>query len=167
MLKDTLDWGGKGVIMLKQTPARQLAAFLRKYEPGVAALARGTLARLRKRLPGAFELVYENYNALAIAFSPSEKSSAAIFSVAVYPRWVSLFFAQGVRLPDPKRLLMGGGNRMRHMVLTSPSDIQSPDVEALISAALEMAIERINPARRRQLIIKAVAAKQRPRRAAR
>jgi hypothetical protein len=46
--------------MLKQTPAGQLAAFLGKYQPGVAALARGALARLRKRLPGAFELVYDN-----------------------------------------------------------------------------------------------------------
>jgi hypothetical protein len=150
--------------MLKPTPAQQLAAFLGKYEPSVGALARGALAHLRKRLPGAFELVYDNYNALAIAFSPSEKSSAAIFSIAVYPRWVSLFFAQGARLSDPKKLLTGGGNKMRHIVLTSPSDIQSPDVEGLISAALEMAKEPINPARRRQLIIKAVAAKQRPRR---
>ena len=153
--------------MVKETPAMQLAAFLGKYEPGVAALARGALARLRKRLPGAFELVYDNYNALAIAFGPSEKGSAAIFSIAVYPRWVSMFFAQGARLPDPKKLLTGSGNKMRHIVLTSPSDIESPNVEALISAALEMAREPINPARRRQLIIKAVAAKQRPRRAAR
>jgi hypothetical protein len=99
--------------------------------------------------------------------SPSEKSSAALFSIAVYPRWVSLFFAQGARLSDAKKLLTGGGNKMRHIVLTSPSDIQSPDVEALIAAASEMAREPINPARRRQVIIKAVAAKQRPRRAAR
>jgi hypothetical protein len=41
-----------------KTPAQQLAGFLAKFEPRVAAAARAALARLRKRLPGAFELVY-------------------------------------------------------------------------------------------------------------
>src|SRR5580700_7763599 len=123
--------------MGEQSPAKQLAAFLAKFEPDVATIAKGALARLRKRLPGAYELVYDNYNALAVAFSPRDTSSAAIFSIAVYPRWVSLFFAQGARLPDPKKLLQGGGNRMRHIVLSSPHDICDPDVEALIRAALK------------------------------
>jgi hypothetical protein len=148
-----------------QTPARQLAAFLAKYEPEVAALAKGALARLRKRLPGAYELVYDNYNALAIAFSPRDTSAAAIFSIAVYPRWVSLFFAQGARLPDAEKLLKGSGNKMRHIVLAAAEDIGSPDVELLISAALKLAGDPIDPTARRRLIVKAVASKQRPRRA--
>jgi hypothetical protein len=44
--------------MSQQTPATRLAGFLEKYEPGVAKLARGALATVRKRIPGAFELVY-------------------------------------------------------------------------------------------------------------
>jgi hypothetical protein len=153
--------------MGEQTPAKQLAAFLAKYEPDVATLAKGALARLRKRLPGAYELVYDNYNALAVAFSARDTSSAAIFSIAVYPRWVSLFFAQGARLPDTKRLLKGSGNKMRHIVLTAAEDIDSPDVEVLISAALKLAGDPIDPTGRRQLIVKSVASKQRPRRATR
>jgi len=60
---------------MKPTPAQQLASFLRKYDPAVASVARGALARLRKRLPGATELVYDNYNALAIGFGPSQRAS--------------------------------------------------------------------------------------------
>jgi hypothetical protein len=152
--------------MNPRTPAKQLAEFLEKFEPRVATLARGSLAALRKRLPGAYELVYDNYNALAIAFSPRDTSSAAIFSIAVYPRWVSLFFAHGARLPDPKKLLRGSGNKMRHLVLNKADDIRSPGVEALIAAALKSAKQPFDPLARRRLIIKAVAAKQRPRRAA-
>jgi hypothetical protein len=146
------------------TPAKQLAGFLAKFDAKVAALARGALSNLRSRLPGAYELVYDNYNALAIAFSPSETSSKAIFSIAVYPRWVSLFFAQGARLTDPKKLLEGSGNKMRHIVLASAADIKSPGIEALISQALKAAAKPIDHSRRRKLIIKAVANKQRPRR---
>lgn len=149
------------------SPAKQLAAFLAKYDRPVAATARGALAFLRKRLPGAFELVYDNYNALAIAFSSNAKASGAIFSIAVYPRWVSLFFAQGARLPDPKGLLEGSGNKMRHIVLTTSKDIRSPEVEALIASALTLAGQPFDPTQGRRLLIKAVAANQRPRRATR
>lgn len=150
--------------MIDGTPASRLAGFLGKYEPAVAAFTKGALALLRRRLPGAFELIYDNYNALVIGFSPTATSSAAVFSIAVYPRWVNLFFAQGARLPDPKKVLQGSGNQVRHIVLSSPDDICAPDVEALIRAALKRAGDPFDPARRRRLIVKSVASKQRPRR---
>ena len=84
-------------------PEIQLDAFLDKYTPPVATLARACLAKMRARLPGAVQLVYDNYNALAIGFGPSERASEAIFSIALYPRWVTLFFLQGAALPDPRR----------------------------------------------------------------
>ena len=52
--------------MSDPTPAQQLGSFLAKFDPRVAASARAALAQLRKKLPGAIELVYDNYNALAI-----------------------------------------------------------------------------------------------------
>lgn len=108
------------------TPARQLATFLAKSSPAVAAFARAALRQLRRRLPGAIELVYDNYNALAIGFGPSEKASAVICSIAVYPRWVTLFFLHGAHLPDPKRLLRGEGSRVRHIRLATPTRSPRP-----------------------------------------
>ena len=52
----------------------QLARFIAKFSPEVAARARAILARMRARLPGAVELVYDNYNALAIGFGPSGRA---------------------------------------------------------------------------------------------
>ena len=71
---------------------QQLESFIAKFTPEVAALTRSILAAMRARYPTAIKLVYDNYNALAIGFGPSEKTSQAIFSIAVFPRWVSLFF---------------------------------------------------------------------------
>jgi len=146
------------------TPAQQLARFLKKYDPAVAAVARGALARLRKRLPGAMELVYDNYNALAIGFGPSQRASEVVISIALYPRWVTLFFLHGARLADPKKILKGSGTRVRHIVLHAAADIGSKDIQALISAALKLAGDPIEGRQRRQLIIKSVSKKQRPRR---
>src|SRR5271155_5198338 len=96
----------------------QLDEFLAKFTLEVEGTARQALRKMRARLPGAIELVYDNYNALAIGFGPSERASDAIFSIALFPRWVSLFFLiSGTKLRDSECYLQGSGNRVRHIVL--------------------------------------------------
>ena len=151
--------------MKAPTPPVQLEEFLAKYSPEVARDARQALVRLRRLIPGAVELVYDNYNALAIGFAPSERTSEAIVSIAVYPRWVSLFFLQqGPSLPDPQKLLRGSGSKVRHIVLNPVSLLDAPAVRALIDEAVIRASTRIDPAGKRRIVIKSVSARQRPRR---
>jgi hypothetical protein len=121
---------------------------------------------MRDRLPGAIELVYDNYNALVIGFSPTERASDAIFSIALYPRWVTLFFLRGANIPDPQKLLKGGGKVVRHIVLETAADLDKPAVRALMKRALERCDKPINGAAPGRIIIKSVSAKQRPRRPA-
>lgn len=147
-------------------PAKQLDGFIAKYTPDVAALARAAFARLRDLVPGATIMVYDNYNALAIGFGPTERASDAVLSLAVYPRWVSLFFLQGAILPDPGRLLAGSGKKARHRVLPDVEELDRPAVRSLIAAALERARVPIDPAGAGRLVIKSVSATQRPRRPA-
>ena len=149
------------------SPSAQLDSFLDKFHPSIATDARVALRRLRSRLPGAQELVYDNYNALAIGFAPTDRPSDALFSIAVYPRWVSLFFLQsGARLCDPDCYLEGSGNRVRHIKLDNGAMIDDPGVQDLIAQALELAGRSIDPTQPRKLIIKSVSAKQRSRRPA-
>jgi hypothetical protein len=153
-------------VMKNKSAAQQLAGFIAKYTPAIAAVARAALAKMRKRLPGAIQLVYDNYNALAIGFGPSERASDAIFSIALFPRWVSLFFLQGAKqkLPDPEKRLRGSGRQARHLVLEDAAALDEPAVQALIAHALERAPKPLEGAGRGRIVIKSVAAKQRPRR---
>src|ERR1035438_4975420 len=144
----------------------QLDRFLDKYTPAIATLARACLAKMRARLPGAVQLVYDNYNALAIGFGPSERASEAIFSIALYPRWVTLFFLQGAGLPDPRRLLKGSGKVVRHIVLASAADLDLPAIQDLVAHALKRAEAGIDPPRAGRRRIRSISAKQRPRRPA-
>lgn len=146
------------------TPEQQLSSFLDKFTPEIASLARSIRAAMRKCFPGALELVYDNYNALAIGFGPTERSSEAIFSIALYPKWVSLFFLQGNGLPDPEKRLAGSGNLVKHIRLASAAVLDEPAVQALIAEALARAPVPLDPRGKHQLIIKSVSAKQRPRR---
>jgi hypothetical protein len=144
----------------------QLDGFLAKFDPAIEKIARACLKKMRARLSGAFELVYDNYNALAIGFGPSERASEAIFSIAIFPRWVSLFFLQGAKLADPHQVLKGSGNRVRHVVLKSAADLDLPEILELFALARMDAKRDIGPKCGGTLIVKSVAAKQRPRRPA-
>ena len=153
--------------MMNPTPQQQLDGFIDKFTPEIAAQVRAAQKKMLARLPGATRLVYDNYNALAIGFAPGERTSDAIFSLAVYPRWVSLFFLKNaLGLTDSKHLLKGGGNVVRHIVLDAPETLDVAAVKALMKEALRLADPPIDPAQPSRLIIKSVSAKQRPRRPA-
>jgi hypothetical protein len=152
--------------MKTRKPEKKLDGFIDKYSPAIAAQARAVLARMRARLPGAIEMVYDNYNGLVVGFGPTERASDAIFSIVLYPRWVSLFFLQGAGLPDPNRLLKGKGKVVRHVVLEDPDDLETPGLQELIANALARARTPLDGTGPGQLIIKSVSANQRPRRPA-
>src|ERR1700692_2711060 len=120
-------------------PEQQLASFIAKYAPEIGAQAEALRTRMRKLYPTALELVYDNYNALAIGYAPGEKTSEAIFSIALYPRWVSLFFLQARGLSDSEHLLKGSGTVCKHIVLDSPQALNNPAIKDLMYQAVEIA----------------------------
>ena len=152
--------------MSAPSPQIQLEGFLDRFSPEIAAVARAALVKMRAKLPGAIELVYDNYNALAVGWGPDEKASHAIFSIAVFPRSVALCFTHGVGLPDPAGRLRGGGNQVRNVRLERAETLDEPAVIALIAEAQARAIVPLDPAQPYRLVIKSISAKQRPRRPA-
>lgn len=148
------------------TPGKTLDGFIAKFSPSIAALGREVLRKMRARLPGAFELVYDNYNALGVGFAPGERTGGAIFSIALYPKSVSLFFLQAAKLKDPKKLLKGEGKFARHIVLESAADLDLPGVRALMTEAIRIAKQPIDPNGEGGVVIKSVSKAQRPRRPA-
>jgi hypothetical protein len=147
----------------------QLDSFLDKYDPEVAAFARRALAKMRKLVPGAIEMVYDNYNWLVIGFGPTERPSEAIFSLVLPAGRVTLCFLQGASLPDPAKRLQGSGNVVRNIRLYNADEpdakvLDETEVRALINVALNRAKVPMPANARRKLIIKSVSARQRPRR---
>lgn len=148
------------------TAKAQLDGFIAKYSPDVAKLGSAAIARMRKMLPAALVLVYDNYNALAVGFGPNERASEIVFSIAMFPRWVSLFFAKGVGLPDPHKRLSGSGSVVRHVVLTNLAVLDDPQVRELMQQALARAGVSLQAGKRGAIVIKSISVRQRPRRPA-
>ena len=144
----------------------QIAAFLAKYSPAIEAELVDARARLRAFFPRGFELVFDNYNALVFGMSPSERAPDAFLSIAGYPKWVTLFFLHGKELDDPNSLLEGEGKQVRSIRLKSSADINTPQVEALVTQAIRSQQAALLAAPPLATVVKMVVAKQRPRRPA-
>ena len=143
------------------TGRQQLAAQLGNYDPAVAKVARAALGAMRRRLPGAVELVYDNH-ALAIGFGPTEKTGDAVFSITLHPRWVSLFFLRsGATLPDPDGRLQGTGAKVRHVRLErGAATLDEPAIRELMQRALERA-EWMPTGGRGRIVVKSISAGRR------
>lgn len=149
--------------MKGESPAQQLAIFLARFAPEIAALAKTARARVRARLPRSVEMVYDNFNALVIGYSPTERPSDAIVSIVMYPRCVNVCFLHGAHLPDPHGVLKGSGNQVRHIRLDAGAAIlDTPAILAVMSEAIAFADAPF--AGPRKLVIRSISKKRRPRR---
>ena len=146
------------------SPAKQMAAFIAKFDPKVAKLIRACRAEMRKLLPTAIELVYDNYNFFVIGYASTERASDAILSIAAAANGVGLAFLHGASLSDPKKLLLGSGKQNRFIRLPTIEPLRSPDVLALIRAAVAQAKTPLPATGGGYTVIKSISAKQRPRR---
>jgi hypothetical protein len=151
--------------MIDQETQQRIDGFIDKYSADIAEQTREIVAKMRARLPGAVELIYDNYNALVFGYGPTERPSEAIVSIAVMPRWVDLCFIQNApELPDPDGILLGSGKMARHIMLKSPDSLDEPAVQAILETALDRAGVKIDPSNPSLTVIRSISAKQRPRR---
>jgi hypothetical protein len=146
-----------------ESPETQLKGFIDKFDPEIARQIREARRALRKRLPGAVELVYDNYNFFVIGYGPNERASEAVLSIAAQAKGVSICFIQGAKLKDPTGLLHGSGNQTRSLRLENAEILSRTEVEGLIEAALSLAKTPM-PTTKGYTVIKSVSEKQRPRR---
>jgi hypothetical protein len=144
--------------------AKQLDAFISKFDAKDQKLIRAVRTAVRKRLPTANELVWDNYNFFVVGYSPTERPSDSILSIAARANGVGLCFIYGAALPDPKKVLLGSGTQTRFIRLESAAVLARPEVEALIHAAIARAKTPFPSKGRGKLLIRSVSAKQRPRR---
>jgi hypothetical protein len=120
----------------------------------MAKLTKAVLARVRERLPGAVEMVYDKKNSLVIGFCSAGRASNVINSIAVYSKWINLYFFEGDTLPDPEGLLQGAGSMVRSIRVTDAADLDRPAVKALIAEARKCAEPPLDPKAKRKILLR-------------
>ena len=108
-------------------------------------------------------MVYDNYNFFVIGYSPTDRPSDAVVSIAAGANGVSVCFMHGARLRDPAGLLTGAGKQTRFLRVPSVALLHSADVDALFAQAVSRSRAAFPTRGKGKLVIRSISAKQRPR----
>ena len=106
----------------------------------VQAITREVRAVARKNMPTAHEFIYHD----AIGYSASDSPFDRICYIAPQKKsYVNFGFFFGAELPDPKKLLIGEGKRLRHVKIWSVEEARDPALGKLVAATWKEAPESI------------------------
>ena len=144
------------------TPEAQLRSFIDRFDPKDQKLIRAVRAAVRKRFPTANELAYDYNHSVVISYSPTDHGIDGIVAISARATGLALYFNQGPKLPDPKKLLHGSGKQARFVKVDAASRLAQPEVEAMIAAAIDQAKVPLPSQGKGKLFIRGAAAKPRP-----
>lgn len=118
--------------------------------------------------PDANELIYDNYNALAVGWSLTDKLGSTVCSIAVGRTSNNIHFGfyRGNELTDPANILLGNGNQYRYVLVHDLVDFPKSAIKQMVGQAYANALARIkNKAELKNglTIVKSVSEKKRTR----
>jgi hypothetical protein len=114
-----------------------LKKFLKPFPPEVQENALWLRDFIWSMYPRANELIYDNYNALAFGWSPTDRVGHTFVSIAVGRTSFNIHcgFYWGSRLSDPEKKLLGGGNQYRYFLLKNKKDFPKAYIKKLMQEA--------------------------------
>jgi len=121
-----------------------LKKFLLPYDKSIQNLTIELRNFIVKLIPETHELIWDNYNAVAIAYSKSKKLKDAFCHIAVYSRHVNFGFNRGAELTPSNLKLNGKGKLIRHISVQSIDDFPKKEIEKMIYEAVGLS-EKLNP----------------------
>ncbi|GGB20949.1 hypothetical protein [Mucilaginibacter rubeus] len=100
--------------------------------------------------PQANELIYDNYNALAVGWSPTEKMSHIFCSFALYRggNYDTHFgFYWGSELSDPHKILIGEGKQYRYLLVNDIEAFPQQEIKKLVDEAWQNSLAKVKDAK--------------------
>lgn len=126
-------------------PHPQLKKFLSLYSQEIIELTMQLRDYITNLVPDANELIWDNYNAVALAYAKSEELKDAFVHIAVYSKHVNFGFNRGAELTNQQNIaLNGNGKLIRHIKVKNIDTFLKMELDALIWEALGRS-EQLNP----------------------
>jgi hypothetical protein len=124
---------------------KDLLKFLKPFPGDVQKTVLWLREFVWKLYPTANELIYDNYNALAFGWSPTDKVGHTFCSIAVgrTSHNVHFGFYWGSEIADPKKLLMGEGNQYRYVLVKDLAAFPQAYIKILIKDAYDNSLSKV------------------------
>jgi hypothetical protein len=100
---------------------------------------------IRRLYPNCNELIYDNYNALAFGWSPTERQGHTFCSVAIGRTSHNIHFGfyWGSQISDPEEKLIGEGNQYRYLLVQGKSDFPKEYIKKLVKEAYANSLAKV------------------------
>ena len=143
-----------------------LLKFLKPYPPEIQETVLWLRDFVWTLYPKTNELIYDNYNALALGWSLTDKAGDVFCSIAIYSEHVNFGFNRGSEIADPQKKLIGEGSLYRYIRIKDKDDFPEEYIVQLLLSAYNNAFLKLKPAKntlKGQTIVKSISpAKRRP-----
>jgi hypothetical protein len=122
-----------------------LLKFLKPFSQDI----RDTVLKLRDFVwdlyPHTNELIYDNYNAVAFGWSPTEKVGHTFCSIAIgrSSKNIHFGFYWGSEIKDPKNILIGEGNQYRYILVDRFENFPVRYVKKLVADAYANSLSKV------------------------
>jgi len=116
--------------------------------------------------PKTNELIYDNYNAVAFGWSPTDRLGHTFCSIAIgrTSKNIHFGFYWGNEIADPKKILLGEGNQYRYILVKHKNDFPKTYIKQLVKEAFANSVAKVKDKKQFMeglTLVKSVSAKKR------
>lgn len=122
---------------------KDLLKFLKPYPPEVRKIALWLRGFVWDLYPQSNELIYDNYNAVAFGWSPTDRLGHTFCSIAAVSRYVHFGFYWGSEIADPDKILLGKGNQYRYIIVRDEKDFPKTYMKKLLKEAYVNSLAKV------------------------
>lgn len=122
---------------MSKDQTKDLLKFLKPFDEEIKDLVLWLREFVWDLYPQCNELIYDNYNALAFGWSPTEKLGHTFCNIAVgrTSKNIHFGFYWGNEINDPEKMLIGNGNQYRYLLVKSKKEFPQAYIKKLLKDA--------------------------------
>lgn len=122
-----------------------LAKYLKAFPTDVREKAVWIREFIWDLYPNSNELIYDNYNALAVGWSPTDRVGHTFCSFALGRTSGNVHFGfyYGAQLNDSKCILLGEGNQYRYILVGERADFPEAYIRKLMKEAYDLSMSKV------------------------
>ncbi|HTE09518.1 MAG TPA: hypothetical protein VK645_01090 [Chitinophagaceae bacterium] len=151
---------------MSKDQTKDLLIFLKPFEKEIQGIVLWLREFAWDLYPKTNELIYDNYNAVALGWSPTDRVGHTFCSIAIgrTSKNIHFGFYWGSEIADPKKILLGEGNQYRYILVKTKDDFPKTYIKALVKEAFANSMAKVKD--KKQLmegatIVKSVSVKKR------
>jgi hypothetical protein len=122
---------------LAQKDVAELKKFLKPFPVDVQEITLWLRDFVWKLYPKSNELIYDNFNAVAFGWSPTDRAGHVFCSIAVGRTNMNILFGfyWGSQIADPEKMLIGNGKQYRYIRVKNKKEFPKDYMKKLLKEA--------------------------------